>query len=762
MKRLKPLSTKPKPFLSLCVIFRDNLLTINKLLDSVKDHFDEFVFTDTGSEDGTRQAIEQFATTTPGKVIINDFVWCDDFAKARQFNFEAASGKWRMFLDSDDVLCPALNMRQIVSNIESRHPQIRGLFVPYDYDNLEELDTMRLVRWGNSGWQWTDAIHERLSSTVPLPDGSFGNLNAKELYVKHKRKSQAEKDTALRRNAAIAIREYEATDDAEYKARLARTIAMVHKLDGNIDAAEPYLKEVAAAYGHIPEGHQAWADLSHFEVSRGNLQTALAYAKNAGPSYEALVLHKMQDYKKCIQAATKASVAGQQTTHEGFLFEKVFAYVAMAHAAFELGYHPSEIENALNLVRSDLRMHKVVAPAVSTIRRAIDRITILVPGTPQPFDGHPESTEAMLGGSEEAVVYLTRALATLGRNVRVYGVLPPLSLPGFDRYGVEWRPFSDFSLHAENGTVVVWRAIPVLKSLLEHRSAIAEAIKKGNDQAIEPSGIGASSLWLHDCALGVNNPALAQAILQGVTSVVVLSDHHKRCIERELPADHKVNFVNLSNGIVGDDFKDRSDWPKRDPNRVVYSSCPSRGLVPLLQMWPEIKAACPEAYLDIYYDWSMLQRFQPDEYARVVAAYDAVKHLDVMHHGGVGHADLHAALRGANVWAYSHFDNTDVETFCVSSIKAQAAGCHVITTRHGALPEVVPIATFCDRAEYAQAVIEAIKQPMTDMEREAIADSVLERFDWLKVAERFSQIWTVVRPERVATVTPTQEVAHAE
>ncbi len=719
-------------------MFRNNQDTLEKLLQSVFGHFDEYCFLDTGSTDDSRRMVNSFCKQSKQPASVQKFEWCDDFAKARQANFEMARGRWRMFLDSDDILIGGEKIRGLIDKCEKTRPEVNGIFLRYDYDVLEELDQMRLAKW-TDGWKWSDAIHERMVNETGMV---FGSFNAKDVIVWHRRKTPDDKREALARNSRIAKREYEATYDLEYRARLARTIAMEIKMesDGKVPtAAIPLLEQVVSVYPTLPEGRQAAADLSRIHAATGDLDAALKWAKKAGPSYEAIVLHAQNRLEESIAAQTRAQ--GPQTTHEGFIFEQVFAPVCMADAAYQLGQVPERLERVINKIRADLRVNPNIRPAVDRIRHAIDRITILIPGTPQPFDA--SSTGSMLGGSEEAVVYLSKALSKLGRNVRVFGVLPPLTVPGVDQFGIDWQPFDKFRIHDEHGTLVVWRSTDLLHQIAATSTDLNRRAQAGDEKAIPPTGIGASGLWLHDMSLGWQGNSAG--LLAAVDSVVVLSDHHRKCIERELPPDHQVPFVKLSNGIVREDFE-RLDWSKRDPNRVVYSSCPSRGLVHLLEEWPRIKAACPKAYLDIYYDWSMLEKFQPEVHARCVAALESVAGLDVKHHGGVGHAVLHEALAGANVWAYSHFDSTDVETFCVSAIKATAAGAEVITARNGALPEVVPEATFSERQSYADEVIDAILNPMSESERRGKAQRVMDRFDWARVAEQFSQVWTVRDP----------------
>lgn len=728
-----------KATVGLAVIFRDNLSTIQALLDSVAGHFDEYSFTDTGSSDGTRVKVESFLKNHAGAV--TDFEWCDDFSKARQFNFERLSTRFRMFLDSDDVLQNGEKVRVLCDVLDKKHPHIMGSFLSYDYDVDESLGTMRLVKWDDK-WQWLDAIHERLEWSG-VPQGRREEVLAKtqEITVWHKRKTPEEKDQALRRNARIAEREYVTATDPKYRGRLARTIAMEMKLDNRPVDALPYLKEVYAAYPNFPEGRQAAADVMKCYLVTNDLDDALAWSKKAGPSYEALTHHARGEWQKCIDRQSCGFVIPQQTTHEGFLYERGAAVVASAEAALRLGYRPDAVERALNTVRADLREHPMHVAGTARIRSVINRITIVVPGTPQPFDTN--SGGSMLGGSEEAVLYLSRALAKQGRNVRIYSPLPPTTVPGLDCHGVNWQDVSDFNHHDEHGTLVVWRSGMFALDLLKRTKVIQDRLTAGEKEGTVPhTGILASSFWLHDRAIGLP-PDLGYAVCKAFDTVVVLSEHHRRMIIQDLGGRDPGNIVTLSNGIVAEQFAGLAENPHRDPNLCVYSSCASRGLRVLLEQWPKVKAAVPGAKLDLYYDWSMLRNAQPELYADVMTRYEAVRHLDVVHHGGVGHAELNTALSTANVLAYLHAENTEVETFCITGPRATAAGATVLTMPNGALPEVVPRAHFeSDVAGYVRSLISLLEHGECQAERSCLAKETIDRFSWDSVATRFSAVWS--------------------
>lgn len=727
-----------KPLVSLCVIFRNNAETIRALLDSVSGHFDEYVFTDTGCTDTTRQTIAGFLSNKLGK--ITEFPWCDDFAKARQANFDAATGQWRMFLDTDDVLQNGEKVRLLTSKLNTEHPSVKGVFLPLDYDIDEKLATMRLAKW-DGHWSWQDAIHERLEwfdarGQMGLDQGSFARTS--EMNVLHKRKTAEEKTAAIIRNAVIAQREYATATDAKYRSRLARTIAMEMKLKNLGEEALPYLAEVWEGYQNLAEGRQAASDAMKCHLVAGRLDEALVWARRAGPSYEALVHHARGEWTQCVDRQSRGFVIPQQTTHEGFIFEKAAAVVASADAALHLGLPVEGVERALNTVRADLREHPMFVAGTKRCRGEIDRISIVIPGTPQPFDTN--SGGSMLGGSEEAVVYLSKALAQLGRNVRVWTPLPPTTVPGLDGDGVDWQDVSDFDYFDEHGTLVVWRSGGFALDLLSRVAKIEQ--NHGKEGVIPMTGIQGDSFWLHDQSIGLP-PEQAFQVCKAFSNIVVLSDHHRRMILKTLGGKDPGNFVKLSNGIVGAQFEGLAEVEK-DPNLICYTSCPSRGLGTLLEMWPRVKGACPDARLEICYDWSMLRDYQPDLYAKIKGQYESVRHLSVHHRGGVGHSELNTLFSQANVLAYAHFENVDVETSCLTVMKATAAGATVLCPPNGALPETAPDSDFVGSpSEYEATLIKLIQHPKPKSERVEKATKMLSRLSWENVAKQFSDVWTL-------------------
>jgi glycosyltransferase involved in cell wall biosynthesis len=69
-----------------------------KCLNSIKE-VDEIVVVYSKSIDRTKEIAKEFTS-----LIYEDFVWCDDFAAARNYGIERCTGDWILSVDADEVL----------------------------------------------------------------------------------------------------------------------------------------------------------------------------------------------------------------------------------------------------------------------------------------------------------------------------------------------------------------------------------------------------------------------------------------------------------------------------------------------------------------------------------------------------------------------------------------------------------------------------------------------------------------------------------
>jgi tetratricopeptide (TPR) repeat protein len=83
---------------SAALIVRDEAEFIADCLRSLVDNVDEIVLVDTGSRDRTIEIASQFP------VSLYHFAWSNDFAAARNYALERATGDWILYIDADERL----------------------------------------------------------------------------------------------------------------------------------------------------------------------------------------------------------------------------------------------------------------------------------------------------------------------------------------------------------------------------------------------------------------------------------------------------------------------------------------------------------------------------------------------------------------------------------------------------------------------------------------------------------------------------------
>jgi glycosyltransferase involved in cell wall biosynthesis len=87
-----------KPFISVCLIVKDEEKFLKRCLETVNGIADEIIVADTGSTDRTKSIALEYTN------MVYDYRWEDDFSKARNFAASKASGEWIVVLDADEFV----------------------------------------------------------------------------------------------------------------------------------------------------------------------------------------------------------------------------------------------------------------------------------------------------------------------------------------------------------------------------------------------------------------------------------------------------------------------------------------------------------------------------------------------------------------------------------------------------------------------------------------------------------------------------------
>ena len=92
------------PSIAACLIVRNGVSTLPRLLASVRPHVDEVCVLDTGSDDGTLDLLERAASDAGAPMRLEQEPWRGDFAWARNRADAIASADYRVWFDDDEIL----------------------------------------------------------------------------------------------------------------------------------------------------------------------------------------------------------------------------------------------------------------------------------------------------------------------------------------------------------------------------------------------------------------------------------------------------------------------------------------------------------------------------------------------------------------------------------------------------------------------------------------------------------------------------------
>lgn len=175
------------PTLSLCMIVKNEEKVLSRCLDSCKKAFDEIIIVDTGSTDKTKDIAKLYTDK------IFDFIWVDDFSKARNYSFSKATSEYIMWLDADDIV-EETDLEKLIELKKNLTKDIYMLKYQVGFDTSGNVTfdyyRERIFR-SNKKYQWCDRVHEYVSL--------LGDIEYKDIAIKH----QSLKNNISNRNLNI-------------------------------------------------------------------------------------------------------------------------------------------------------------------------------------------------------------------------------------------------------------------------------------------------------------------------------------------------------------------------------------------------------------------------------------------------------------------------------------------------------------------------------------------------------------------------------
>lgn len=345
--------------------------------------------------------------------------------------------------------------------------------------------------------------------------------------------------------------------------------------------------------------------------------------------------------------------------------------------------------------------------------------------------------EGGIGGSETCAVYVARDFARKGWKSFVYGNCADRE-GNYD--GVQY-------IHHEK-----------IRPFLQNKIDLFVSSRRHGIFG-EPINADKKVLWVHDIWADAN--PLSDIHIDSIDKVFVLSPWHKKFFlghHTRVP-EEKVHVTR--NGI---DLGRFSDKVRKSPGRMIYSSCPSRGLETMLDIMPRIRKEVPDAELHVFYGFDVWEKLakargNPDELKSVERVKARLSEPGIIFRGRIGQEQLSREFQKAELWPYPTWFS---ETFCITAVEAMAAGTPVVTTNIAALDTTVGDTGICVDVEKAggntstpafrERFAEECVRMLNDRKQwEEYSKRGLERcraFSWEGIAEE----WMAAVSEEVPTV----------
>lgn len=328
------------------------------------------------------------------------------------------------------------------------------------------------------------------------------------------------------------------------------------------------------------------------------------------------------------------------------------------------------------------------------------------------------------GGSEEAVICLTKELAKLGWDITVYnncGHTPVVDA------GVTYRPWWEFNPRDKQDVAVVWQWTKPLDW-----------------------SINAERLFVDIHISPPEGSFTDRDRLRKISRIFFKSPFH-RSLYPGVP-DDKVAIV--PNGL---DFTLLDGTEQKDPLLLINTSSPDRSMSVLPKLFTEVKRRVPQARLQWAYGWDLFQqlnRNNPEKLRWMQQKQQEMDAAGIESLGSLSHAEVGKLYQRGAIYAYPS-DFLEKDSIAVK--KAQACGCIPVTTDAGGLSTGVqfgvklPSKTTQERAyhgiedeatqrQWIEATVDLLKNPEKRAELGMQAAKWARQFSWSRIAARWDEI----------------------
>jgi tetratricopeptide (TPR) repeat protein len=672
---------------------------LNELLWTVAPHVDGLFITITQPNERVERVAKLYEAN------ISHFEWCNDFSKARNFNFSQVPKEYDYILwgDADDQF---LNLSKLKETVKKHPADGYVMYYHYDFDKYgmpTVVHPKTMVVANDGSFTWSGAIHEDLQSNREV------NLYLLEGIVRqHKTTGERVKQSAIR-NLDIAKQNmtgdprdywnlangytgagmyYDAidtfkvfidktgSDTEKYMAYL--RVSSMYLTVNDLIQAEEYARKAIALRFEYPDGYHTLAQVQKAAGDKyGAIKSSLEGMAKKPPTETAIVYNPRDyDYNPLMTLAHLYWETAQ--------FDKC---VVCLNACLEIQPENKDLKTMIDEAKKEDKLQKSVIAKIEKMKDMTDDefkaelekmteeeknhpVTLqaknlkfvkktssgkdIVYYCGQTTEWTPAILEKGIGGSEEAVINLSKQWAKAGWNVTVYNNCGEEKV--YD--GVTYKPWYTFNYRDKQDVLVLWRQTKALDYDLNADKIFID---------------------VHD----VMQPGeFTEKRLKKITKVFLKSEAHRELFPN-IP-DEKI--VVVPNGLDVSLFDQKVE---RDPYLIINTSSPDRALSALVRIFPKIKAKEPRAKMKWAYGFDifdLLRKKDKEAMAWKNVMLKKMEQAGIENLGKISHKEIAKLTLSAGVMLYpTHFMEID----CVSARKAQLGGCHVVCADFGALKTTV-------------------------------------------------------------------------
>lgn len=763
----------------ICKSTEEEALFLRQCLDNVRPYVDGVFVTATykaGQKD-TTQFIEHELLETDN---VSYFEWVNDFSKARNFNFSQVPKDYTHILwcDADDVFRGLDKMRELISENENVDAFAFNYLYAFDkYNNPTVVHKKTQLIKNDGGMTWVGRLHEDLQETHSL------NVKFVTFIERMHMTTEAHADSARIRNIEISKIEAEEnsndpkmafnlgnsyfgagmfveakeqylkfletsqSDDEKYV--IYQRLSAVEKSLGNKEKAIQYLLTSIGLMYELPDAYNNLGYL-YFDYNQlDNAERYLLKGLTTRPQYHKSIVYNPRDYdynpmmalskiyfnksrpdlalpmlKGCLKIYPEDTyIQGlvKEMQKETDRLEKVIEVVEHIDS---LNGDLEKIKYNLNKLPEDLQSH----PAVCRVRNKYfvktestgNDITYYCGQTSHIWNPEMAKTKG-IGGSEEAVINLSKEWAKLGYNVTVYN---SCGNTGMTCDGVRYEPFWAYNAKDKTDITILWR-----------RPNLADYELNTDKLYVD----------LHDV---IPAGEFTDKRIARIDKVFVKTNSH-RVLFPNVP-DNKVAVI-----PNGQDFNLFNQKVKKNPYLLVNTSSPERSMDVLPKLFKEVKKQVPEARCQWAYGFEIFDNAHSSNKVMMDWKEKCLREMEeagIENMGRLSQKEVAKMYLEGRILAYpSEFYEID----CISVKKAQACGCKPVTSDFAAFNESnkyginikskktkddwckpYQISFGMDNVkaqkEWIDAVVKELKKPMTE---ETEMREWTKKFAWNKIAK---------------------------